>query len=120
MGGGGVSYCPIAILLIAKLIGTTMKERRRHLRSDISSEAFFFFGSSGNVLHGAALNISGAGASLALDRFYALPRNLLLSFDHFNTGQSCRVVWSRGNFLGVEFEPAKLPVAKDTPEKAKR
>jgi len=96
-----------------------MTERRLRPRDDIAAEAYFFFGASRSVLCGAALNISGAGAKLALDRFYSLPRNFLLSFDQFNTAQSCRVIWSRGNFLGVEFEPAKLPMA-DTASKRKR
>ena len=97
-----------------------MKERRRQLRADFSSEASFFFGPSRRVFDGVALNISGAGAKLALDRFYALPRSLLLSFDQFNTAQNCRVVWSRGNFLGVEFAPAKLPVVDSAAGQAKR
>jgi PilZ domain len=96
--------------------GAIMTERRRRARGDISSEVSFFFASGRSVLHGAALNISNTGAKLALDRFYALPRRFLLSFDQFTTAQSCSVMWSRGNFLGVKFEPAKLSPA-DNPYK---
>jgi len=101
--------------------GDLMTERRRNRRTEISSDASFFFGTSKSIFQGAALDISNAGAKLAMDRFYALPKNFLLSFDQFNTGQSCRVVWSRGNFLGVHFEPARLPLsAADTGERSAR
>ncbi|HVX99481.1 MAG TPA: PilZ domain-containing protein [Pseudorhodoplanes sp.] len=86
-----------------------MIERRTSVRTEVMEEAGLFFSASRSIFHGAALNISASGAKLALDRLYALPPRFLLSFDGFNSAQSCSVVWSRGNFLGVRFEPATLP-----------
>lgn len=86
-----------------------MPERRRRPRKEISSDGYLFFGPSRGVFHCAALNVSTGGAKLALDRFYALPGKFVLSFDQFTTAQSCRMIWARGNFVGVKFEPANLP-----------
>jgi hypothetical protein len=88
-----------------------MIERRKRVRTEVSEEAHLFFSASRNIFHGAVLNVSAVGAKVALDRLYALPQRFLLSFDQFNSAQTCSVVWSRGNFLGVRFEPAVLPAA---------
>jgi PilZ domain len=81
--------------------------RRRNTRADIAKEAAVFFGSSRTMLPCAALDLSKRGAKIALGRPYVMPRRLLLSFDNFETARSSRVVWTRGNFAGVEFiEPS--------------
>jgi PilZ domain len=81
--------------------------RRRNTRTDVAKEAAVFFGSSRVMLSCAALDLSKRGAKIALNRPYALPQRLLLSFDGFETARSSRVVWSKGNFAGVEFvEPS--------------
>jgi PilZ domain len=81
--------------------------RRKNTRADVAKEAAVFFGSSRTVLSCAALDLSRKGAKIALNRPYVLPSRLLLSFDGFQTARSSRVVWSKGNFVGVEFvEPS--------------
>jgi hypothetical protein len=92
---------------------TAVNDRRLRPRSDLLSEGSLFFGTSQRVLQVAAMNMSETGAKLALDRMYALPRHFLLSFDAFSTAQNCRMVWCRGNFVGVSFAPPSLPLASE-------
>jgi hypothetical protein len=81
-------------------------ERRKVARSDIATRAFVFFGAKRSVLECTALNLSSKGGKIALDRVYALPRRFLLSFDDFGTARNCSLVWSKGNFVGVQFQKA--------------
>jgi PilZ domain len=86
-----------------------MIERRKVIRSDVATVASVFFGARGSVMRCTALNLSSHGGKIALDRLYALPRRFLLSFDNFNSAQNCRLVWSKGNFVGVQFGAAAWP-----------
>jgi len=92
-----------------RLTGARMNERRKTVRSNISEAASLFFSPARNFFQCAALDLSGKGAKIALDRLYALPNCFLLSFDHFATARNCRVVWSKGNFVGVQFREAATP-----------
>jgi hypothetical protein len=83
--------------------GAQMTERRKTDRLDAAKEALVFFASNKSIMHCVAVNFSKKGAKIALNRPYAVPRRLLLSFDSFDTARSSRVVWSRGNFAGLEF-----------------
>jgi hypothetical protein len=89
-----------------------MNERRNTVRSDISETASLFFSPSRNIFDCAALDLSAQGAKIALDRLYALPSRFLLSFDHLATARNCRIVWSKGNFVGVQFQEATTPLAR--------
>jgi PilZ domain len=88
-----------------------MIERRKITRSEVAQKAHIFSGASRSVLECTALNISGRGGKIALGRLYALPGRFLLSFDDFQSARSCRLVWSKGNFLGVQFCEASEPKA---------
>jgi hypothetical protein len=83
-----------------------MIERRKTARSDVATRACIFFGARRTVLECTALNLSSKGGKIALDRLYALPRRFLLSFDDFGTARNCRLIWSKGNFVGVQFRQA--------------
>jgi hypothetical protein len=84
-----------------------MVERRKRARREVASRASLFCGTRRIVLGCTALNLSNRGGKIALDRLYALPRRFLLSFDEFGTARNCELIWSKGNFVGVQFrEPA--------------
>ena len=83
-----------------------MIERRKIARSDVATRTLIFFGARRTVLECTALNLSCKGGKIALDRLYALPPRFLLSFDQFSTARNCRLVWSKGNFAGVQFHQA--------------
>jgi hypothetical protein len=80
-----------------------MVERRKTVRSDVATRAITFFGANRSILSCAALDLSSKGAKIALDRPYALPPRFLLSFDNLDTARNCRLIWSKGNFAGVQF-----------------
>ena len=81
--------------------------RRKNARADVAKEAAIYVGSSRTMLPCAAVDLSKAGAKIVLTRPYALPPRFLLSFDGFETARSSRVVWSKGNFVGLKFvEPS--------------
>jgi hypothetical protein len=92
-----------------------MIERRKVIRSDVATVASVFFGAKGTVMRCTALNLSSGGGKIALDRLYALPRCFLLSFDNFSSAQNCRLIWSKGNFVGVQFNAAEWPRKGPTP-----
>ena len=83
-----------------------MIERRKTVRGEVATRASVFCGTRRAVLECTALNLSPRGGKIALDRLYALPRRFLLSFDEFSTARSCQLIWSKGNFVGVQFREA--------------
>jgi len=83
-----------------------MTELRSIPRTEVATRAFIFFGSRRAVMECTALDLSTGGGKIALDRLYALPRHFLLSFDDFRSAKNCELIWSRGNFVGVQFRPA--------------
>ncbi|WP_291846610.1 PilZ domain-containing protein [Bradyrhizobium sp.] len=86
-----------------------MIERRKEVRTDVATVASVFFGAKRSMMRCTALDLSSSGGKIALDRLYALPQRFLLSFDHFSSAQNCRLVWAKGNFVGVAFGAAALP-----------
>lgn len=83
-----------------------MVERRKLAREEVASRASLFCGARRTVLGCTALNLSSRGGKIALDRLHALPQRFLLSFDEFGTARNCKLIWSKGNFVGVQFHEA--------------
>lgn len=86
-----------------------MIERRRAVRESVETGGTLFFAPRRELLNCAALDYSDKGVKLALDRLYALPQSFLLSFDGLRTACNCRLIWSRRNFVGIQFQNASTP-----------
>lgn len=86
-----------------------MIERRKTSRSDVAQKAHVFSGVSRTTLECTALNISQGGGKIGLAQLYAMPGRFLLSFDDFESARNCRLIWSKGNFVGVQFCQATEP-----------
>jgi PilZ domain len=107
--------CPIGVVISINYRSGVLKEQRSDrrataTRTSIDHGAWLFFGEQRPVFDCVVRDISESGAKIALDRLYALPKDFLLSFDNFATAKNCRFVWMQGNFVGVKFQPAVLPV----------
>jgi len=78
-------------------------ERRLFARTTISKEALLFFDAQRGVLTCRVHDITNHGAGIEIHDINLLPLNFELSFDNFHTARECRLVWRRGDFIGVAF-----------------
>jgi hypothetical protein len=63
-----------------------------------------FFGARRGVFGCQLCDVNEAGARIRLRGLTLLPPNFKLTFDNFRTVQKCRLIWRRGDVVGLIFE----------------
>lgn len=89
---------------------------KRSLRHNLHKEAWVTLDSGGFAKRNCAvLNVSRTGAKLKLAPGVSLPQKFYLTMTQdVRKTQLCRIVWSNGHTVGVEFI-GTLPVSDDAP-----
>jgi hypothetical protein len=82
---------------------TEQIERRSVGKTAVSKAALLFFSAQHGVSGCEARNVTNAGAQIRLIGVNVLPPNFELSFDNFHTVRKCRLIWRRGDFIGIAF-----------------
>ncbi|OAF18066.1 MULTISPECIES: PilZ domain-containing protein [Bradyrhizobium] len=78
-----------------------MEERRREQRTSVSEIAYI--AGDGSSMRCHVVNLSDHGAAIEIsDKIYVRPRFKLM-LERSRTIRDCRVIWSSGNRIGVEF-----------------
>ena len=79
-------------------------ERRSVGRTTISRAALLFFSAQPGVFGCEVRNVTNVGARILLNGLNILPPNFELSFDNFHTVRKCRLIWRRGDHVGIAFD----------------
>jgi hypothetical protein len=83
---------------------TGLVERRSVGRTAVSKGVLLFLSAQRGVFACEARDVTNVGAQIRLNGLNVLPPNFELSFDNFHTARKCRLIWRRGDFIGVAFE----------------
>ena len=80
-------------------------ERRAKPRTTINRNAQLLFLAPNEVRPCCVRNITNDGAGIQVSaNLKTLPLRIGISFDRFRTMRKCRLIWRKGDFLGVAFE----------------
>ena len=79
-------------------------EKRSIARTAASRSALLFFGAQRGVFACEVRDFTNAGAQIRLSGLNILPPDFELSLDNFRTVRKCRLIWRRGDFIGIAFE----------------
>ena len=80
-----------------------MAERRLVGRQKITSGALIFFGQEPGVFSCALRDINSTGVGLRLNDSNVIKGTFKITLDNFKSVQSCRMIWSRGRYIGATF-----------------
>jgi hypothetical protein len=83
---------------------TKLTERRSVGRTAASKGALLFFGARRGVFACEVHDVTNLGARIRLSGLNVLPPDFELSLDNFGTVRKCRLIWRRGDFIGIAFE----------------
>jgi hypothetical protein len=83
---------------------TGLIERRALDRTAASKDVLLFFSAQRGVFSCELCDFTDAGARIRLHGLNLLPPTFNLSFDNFRTVRKCRLIWRRGDFVGMDFE----------------
>ena len=83
---------------------TKLIERRSVGRTAASKGALLFFSTQRGVFACEVHDVTNLGARIKLSGLNVLPPNFELSFDNFRTVRKCRLIWRRGDLIGIAFE----------------
>jgi hypothetical protein len=83
---------------------TGLIERRSSDRAAASEGMLLFFSAQRGIFTCEVCDLNRAGARVKLNGVNVLPPNFNVSFDNFRTVQKCRLIWRRGDFIGIAFE----------------
>lgn len=83
---------------------TGLTERRSVGRTAISKGVLLFFSAQRGVFSCEVCDVTNVGAKIRLNGLRILPPNFELSYDNFCSIRKCRLIWRRGDFVGVAFE----------------
>jgi hypothetical protein len=86
-----------------------MSEKRRIQRTQVLKGAKIIFGNRSCLLDCVVKNLTNSGARLELPSLIGIPPSFELSFDQGRIMRSCRVMWQKGNNIGVSFGGAANP-----------
>ena len=81
-----------------------MTERRSFPRTGISKNAMLFFDEQRGVFACHVRDITNGGAGIQLHDLNDLPLNFELTFDKFHNIRQCKIIWRRGDLVGVQFQ----------------
>lgn len=80
-----------------------MAERRLTERQKITDGALIFFGGEPGVFSCALRDINDVGVGLRLNDSDVIEGTFKITLDNFKSVQSCRLIWSRGRYVGAAF-----------------
>lgn len=80
-----------------------MSERRTYGRVPVARGALINCGKRRGIFAGMVRDISEAGFKIELGRL-RVPAHFTVSFDQFDSTQSCRVIWRDHQYLGAAFD----------------
>jgi hypothetical protein len=83
---------------------TRVTEKRSVGRTAISKGVLLFYSAQRGVFTGEVCDVTNVGAKIRLNGLRILPPNFALSCDNFRTVRKCRLIWRRGDFVGIAFE----------------
>jgi hypothetical protein len=78
-----------------------MDERRKEQRTDVDEVAYI--AGDGSSLRCRVVNVSGQGATVELPAQRYMPPQFTLKLERTGTVRHCRLVWTSGNRIGVQF-----------------
>jgi hypothetical protein len=78
-------------------------ERQRVTRKPVDQTVMLSLSRGAAVTRCAMRNLSVFGAGLLLEKAPIPSTDFDLSFDHFRTSFSCRLIWRRDAFAGLAF-----------------
>ena len=84
--------------------GTSMDERRKHIRTEINELAYVSAG--GSVMTCMVRNISAEGAAIEVENPAYVPSSFRLVIAKNSAVHECVVAWIRQNRIGLTFVPA--------------
>ena len=84
-------------------LATEKTERRSVSRTAASKGGLLFFSAQRGVFACEVCDLSNIGARIQL-KLGILPPNFELSFDNFRTVRKCRLIWRRGDLIGIAFQ----------------
>ena len=80
-----------------------MAERRQVERLKTTNGALIFSGAQRGIFSCALRDISDTGVGLRIHDGDVVALTFKITLDNFRNVQSCRVVWSRGRYIGASF-----------------
>lgn len=83
---------------------TLMAERRQVDRSKTTGGALLFADRQRGILSCALRDISDSGVGLRLNERDVVAPTFKITLDNFKHVQTCRVIWSRGRYIGATFQ----------------
>lgn len=81
-----------------------MIERRRDSRQSTNIRGLARYGASRHEKPCTVSDLSARGAGLSFASTFGIPRTFQLLVDGESQARHCRVIWSEGSRLGVQFE----------------
>lgn len=79
-------------------------ERRRVQRTRVLKGVMIIFSQRALTVNCVVRNLTNLGACLHVARTTSIPAAFELTFDDGRSSRMCRVIWRRGDRLGVTFE----------------
>ena len=80
-----------------------MAERRQVDRQKTTNGALIFFGQEPGVFSCTLRDVNEIGIGLRLNDSEAIDGSFKITLDNFKSVQPCRVIWSRGRYIGATF-----------------
>ena len=88
-----------------------MVERRQIDRQKNTDGALIFFDQERGVYSCALRDINDVGIGLRLNDPDVISGSFKITMDNFKSVQSCRMIWSRGRYIGAAFSSDALGTA---------
>ncbi|MGH6711286.1 MAG: hypothetical protein ACREEK_20220 [Bradyrhizobium sp.] len=80
-----------------------MAERRKIDRHKTTNGAMIFFNEEPGVFSCALRDINDVGIGLRLNDPNTIKPTFNITMDNFKSVRKCRMIWSRGSYIGVTF-----------------
>lgn len=80
-----------------------MAERRKVDRHKTTNGAMIFFNEKPGVFSCALRDINDVGIGLRLNDSNTIRKTFNITLDNFKSVRKCRMIWSRGRYIGVAF-----------------
>jgi hypothetical protein len=79
-------------------------DRRLVGRTRVEKGALLFFKGQLGVRACDLTDVTNRGAGIRTHHLSVLPTSFDLTFDNFRTVRKCRLIWRKGDYLGLAFE----------------
>ena len=79
-------------------------DRRLVGRTRVAKGALLFFKGRIGARGCSVTDVTNRGAGIRTHDLSVIPTSFELTFDNFRTIRKCRLIWRKGDFLGLAFE----------------